>query len=77
MEMSPVSNFKEDKYLLEFDELQKIIDTIEDTTPDLEYHEQNVREKLEKNKVQEMKKQEECEHDIQKKMEERKWTKEN
>ena len=30
--MSPVGNFKEDKYLLEFDELQKIIDTIEDTT---------------------------------------------
>lgn len=44
VETSAVSNSEEEeKYLLEFDELQSIIDTVEDTEIDREYHERNIR----------------------------------
>ena len=50
--------------------MQSIIDKAEDTKIDLEYHERNIREKLEE------KEQEERESNIQREMEEQRWTKE-
>ena len=77
VETSAVSNSEEEeKYLLEFDELQSIIDTVEDTEIDREYHERNIRQKLEEKKEQEMKEHEERELDIQREMKERTRTKE-
>ena len=77
VETSAVSNSEEEeKYLLEFDELLSIIDTVEDTEIDREFHERNIRQKLEEKKEQEMKEQEERERDIQREMKERTWTKE-
>ena len=50
--------------------MQSIIDKAEDTKIDLEYHERNIRGKLEE------KEQEERESNIQREMEEQRWTKE-
>ena len=70
METSAVSKFEEEeKYLSEFDEFQSIIDTAEDTKIDIEYHEQNIREKLEEKKGSEIEEREEHERDIQREME--------
>ena len=55
--------------------MQSIIDKTEDTKIDLEYHERNTREKLDE-KEQEIKEQEERESNIQREMEEQRWTKE-
>ena len=57
------------EFLLEFDALQSIIDTAEDTKIDPEYHKRNVREKLEEKKEQEIKEREEHERDIQREIE--------
>ena len=70
VETSAVSKFEEEeKYLSEFDEFQSIIDTAEDTKIDIEYHEQNIREKLEEKKEPEIEEREEHERDIQREME--------
>ena len=70
VETSAVSKFEEEeKYLSEFDEFQSIIDTAEDTKIDIEYHEQNIREKLEEKKGPEIEEREEHERDIQREME--------
>ena len=70
VETSAVSKFEEEeKYLSEFDEFQSIIDTAEDTKIDIEYHEQNIREKLEEKKGSEIEEREEHERDIQREME--------
>ena len=50
--------------------MQSIIDKAEDMKIDLKYHERNIREKLEE------KEQEERESNIQREMEEQRWTKE-
>ena len=50
--------------------MQSIIDKAEDTKIDLKYHERNIPEKLEE------KEQEERESNIQREMEEQRWTKE-
>ena len=77
VETSAVSKSEEEeKHLSEFEELQSIIDTAGDTKIDLEYHERIIREKLEEMKEEEIKEREERERDIQREMEERRWTKE-
>ena len=44
VETSAVSNSEDkEKYLLGFEELQRIIDRVEDTKSDREYHERNIR----------------------------------
>ena len=60
VETSAVSKSEEEeKDLSEFNELQNIIDTVEDTKIDLEYHERNIQEKLKEKKEQEIKEREE------------------